>query len=276
MFFRKRIFNLYLFFTHYFFLSKLKQLKCDSILNFKINEIEDNQESEDSEIHSKKPNQAKDKNKNTEKNEGFNLNDGNANKINLRDRSKLKPLLMGNSESDEDFGFDDMRDSAIISSDTNDCNDSSENIKNLCSGDEYIRLVYIVDKIGENWKMIAKDYKKYFKNRNSDDLEKMYKCLVKYDLFEGLKKKSELIKDIKIIRYKKKYTYWTYEEIIYLVLGVMKFGRNWHRISTTYRNHFSKNRTESDFCSKYKYLEKDQKMLKYYKKKAYLLFQNKK
>ncbi len=74
---------------------------------------------------------------------------------------------------------------------------------------------------GRHWTELAINCKKYFQNRNFQDLKEKYYSLEKNKKnLEILKKKAESLKGIEIEKkYKKGIIKWSKEETSYLVLG---------------------------------------------------------
>ncbi len=65
---------------------------------------------------------------------------------------------------------------------------------------EMVNLIYLVDKIGEDWLTIEKHYAKHFQNKYSSNLRFKYRCLEKDKIhFEELKNKASLVTHIEII-----------------------------------------------------------------------------
>ncbi len=144
------------------------------------------------------------------------------------------------------------------------------------SDEENIYLAHGVKKLGRgNWAEILKKYNKYFdKERTRQDLNRKYRDLEKNKTFlDSLEKKAELIEDTDTVDVLKfKYGRWSEEEIIYLVHGVEKLGRdNWLEIIKKYKKYFNKDRRSKDLLCKYQLLEKNKNVLESFKKKAELI-----
>jgi len=117
--------------------------------------------------------------------------------------------------------------------------------------------------------LIAKNYGKYFKYRDSVALRNRYNFIrrkkepLKYyrekaKLLEG---KFELINDVKYTESVK----WDERETLNLVHAVKQLGKNnWVKIHATYKNYFHENRTYSSLKKRYETLEKKGELLKYF------------
>ena len=143
---------------------------------------------------------------------------------------------------------------------------------------EILRLIFIVNKVNRCWKMIARKYKRYFKNKSARILSKKYFELKKNkSLFQNLEEKSKQVKDVKILEYYKStidrstLTRWSENEIIYLIGGAAKYDQNFEDLFKNYRNRFHESRTLGSLKSKYNLLIKTPRKILYFQQKASLM-----
>ena len=110
---------------------------------------------------------------------------------------------------------------------------SDQSITNGWTEYDTISLIYIVNKVGRHWIMIADKYKSHLKNKNAGFLQVKYWNLKQnQNIFEKLKEKAKLVKHIKIdyaFYTRRERVIWSKKETTYLVLGVMKNGSRWNR-----------------------------------------------
>jgi hypothetical protein len=193
-------------------------------------------------------------------------NEDKFNQYSLRDRNKRnRPFYYISSQDScsDDFDYE----QSVSNSFANDDINWSEN--------ESIRLIYIVNRVGKRWRMIANEYKAYLKNKDDSYLLYKYSYLKKNKkLFEELRRKSEKVKDVEILNFefdKKSPVRWSSKELTYLVLGVMKYGKKWTHCYNIYKPYFDESRSRTDLTKKYNYLKNNRKMFAHFKQKAELL-----
>ena len=200
----------------------------------------------------------------------------------LRERNGNRSYFFGFDNSKSSFGDennDDEYHSEESQSNTDDDNQEVADDSHIrWTEEECVRLIYIVDRIGKRWSTIAHLYKNHFKNRNLKKIETKYRSLRLSNSIGDLRKKAELVNDVKIIKttHKKEPVRWSTEELTYLVFGVQKYGTKWKKIRQVYKNHFNKNRLCFDFYMRYFDLRKNPKKFEFYQKQAELLKTNKK
>ena len=155
---------------------------------------------------------------------------------------------------------------------------SSENMKNSWTEVDSVCLLFIVNNVGRKWKLIADNYKSHLKNKNEDFFNHKYWNLkkIKFILFEKLKEKAKLVKDVEILmNHKYNLTVsrlrWSTDELIYFVHGVSKYGFKWKLLLKEYKTHFHESRTIEDLRFKYSALKRNPKKLLYFEQKASLL-----
>ena len=140
--------------------------------------------------------------------------------------------------------------------------ENSENLnkkktRKLYNKKEILNLIYMVEKEGKDFCKIATKFKEYFRNRNCNSLEKKYKRL-ESDSFNFRRYKKEVkLRKIKKIDSIYNEQQWTYEEHLYLMSGISKFGKKWNKILEIYGHHFNKILKSVDLQFKYRELRKD-------------------
>ena len=93
-------------------------------------------------------------------------------------------------------------------------------------------------------------------------------------MLDYYKKQSEAFEGIENIdtKYKKndkKVVYkWTQNEVLTLITGVEKYGKNWNDILTNFRKNFRPERKSKDLCCKYYFLKKNEENFIELRKKA--------
>jgi hypothetical protein len=141
-----------------------------------------------------------------------------------------------------------------------------------------IRLIFILNKVGKQWTMIADEYKNYLKNKSSIYLCSKYYHLKKHEtLFQNLSEKSKLVKDVQIgkISYSRKPSVrWSDKEFAFLIYGVMKHGTRWDLTLDLFNQYFSRDAKLMDIKNAYQRLRKHPERLIYFQKKAKLFIQN--
>ena len=138
--------------------------------------------------------------------------------------------------------------------------------------------MFFVKKMGRHWTELAINCKKYFQNRNFQDLKEKYYSLERNKKnLDVLKKKAESLKGVEneiVKNYKKGITKWSHDETLYLVLGVQKYGKRWGDILQKYKQHFNDNRNRYDLSTKYNFLQTKTNEFKYFQEQAVLLDKN--
>ena len=143
---------------------------------------------------------------------------------------------------------------------------------------EITYLVYFAQKTEKAWNEIARRYKKYFKNRIARDLMMKYRWLMKKKQLDQFIKLSEILEnegfDANQSFKSKSFDFkdWDNVEMVNLVYGVEKMGKQWDKILKTYLKNFKIGRTSDDLKDKYLYLEQNEKELEALKFQALFLY----
>jgi hypothetical protein len=192
-----------------------------------------------------------------------------------RKRQINKSFIINNQSSQNSLNYNyDEKEYESTNSNDSFFSDRS-NTNNPWTEDHSIRLIYIVNKVGRRWKMIADRYKSYFANIDDKLLSQKYWSLKQNKIqYKKLKEKAKLVNNIEIDKrpYERKETIkWSNREMTYLVLGFMKYGNVSNNLKEDFKKYFHESRSLNDLAVRYGRIKKDTRKLKYFQQKALLL-----